>query len=258
MKEILLSKKEFAERRGPFRFDINLLDVNLAQIQFGLLKRVKVEFLEPTNENTISETYESSNPITDLSTVMVECLRRNTHSSPYEIWLTVYDSKKERMRKIRLANGDEKLIISFLDSNSFLPICKNEVLYIDYEFRNLKSIEDYIEQLIAKIVRRTETDVPDYGDFMPVSETFVNPYVCDRRIVGRYGLEIIKMPYDVEPEPKKRFLRANAYEPSGQYKSGMIVKSGTKDEILETLLSETFPTELFIIFDNLRDSLRDL
>ena len=80
----------------------------------------------------------------------------------------------------------------------------------------------------------------------------------DKHIVGQYGLEIFKMPNDVEPDAAKRFLRANAYEPSAQYKAGMVIASGTKAEILDWLRTEDIGEAVGYIFGDLKDSLRDL
>ena len=93
---------------------------------------------------------------------------------------------------------------------------------------------------------------------MNVLKIFDTPVASERNVASRYGLEIFKMPYDVEPDPEMRYLRANAYEPSGQYKSGMIIGSGSKADIIEKLCSEEFANEIGYTFGELRDHLRDI
>ena len=257
MKGLLLNKKEFVERYGPFGFEIHPLDMNLAKMQHGLLQRIKEELFDVLEENTISETFESKNPEENYSTIVVECLRTGTQLAPYAIWLTAYDLKHERKREVKIASGNEERMMEFLNSNSFVPICKENGLYFDYEFKNYHSFRDYTDQLILRILKRAESEVPEHGDFVPLFEFFANPDIkCD--IVGKYGLEIFKMPYDVQPDPTMRYLRANAYESTGNYKAGMIVGSGTKTDILTILQSEDFANDIGYTFGQLKDNLRDL
>lgn len=258
MKGLLLNKKEFVERYGPFRFELHPLDVNLARMQHSLLLRIKEGLFDAPEQKSISETYESKNPEAYYSSVKVECMRTGERLAPYAIWLTVYDLKRERVREVRLTTGDEERIMTFLNATKFEPACKENVLYFDYEFKNYHSFRDYTDQLILRILKRAEDEVPEHGDFAPLFEFLDTPVASERNVASRYGLEIFKMPYDVEPDPKVRYLRANAYEPSGQYKSGMIVGSGSKADIIEKLRSEEFANEIGYTFGELRDHLRDI
>ena len=71
-------------------------------------------------------------------------------------------------------------MMEFLNSNSFVPICKENVLYFDYEFKNYHSFRDYTDQLILRILKRAESEVPEHGDFVPLFEFFANPDIkCD-------------------------------------------------------------------------------
>ena len=258
MKELLLNKKEFVNLYGRSQFELNPLDVNLVKIQQSFTQRIKSELFDNPESNTLSETYDSRNPEAHFSSVKVECHRNGDRLWPYDIWLTVCDVRHEREREVRVFAGDEQSITDFLNSNKFLSKCKDEVLYINYEYKHYHTFRDYTEQLILRIAKRAESEVPENGDFVPVLEMFVNPSVEDKHIVGQYGLEIFKMPNDVEPDPAKRFLRANAYEPSAQYKAGMVITSGTKAEILDWLRTEDIGEAVGYFWGDLKDSLKDL
>lgn len=258
MKVLLLNKKEFAERYGPFRIESNPLDDNLVRMRYDFFHRIKEDLFDAPEQKSISESYESKNPKAHFSSVIVECMRTGERLAPYAIWLTVHDLKHERVKEVRLATGDEERIMTFLNSTQFESAYKENVLYFNYEFKNYHTFKDYTDQLILRILKRAEDEVPEHGDFAPLFEFFDAPVASERNVVSRYGLEIFKMPYDIQPDPMIRYMRANAYDPSGQYRSGMIVGSGTKSDILVQLRSEDFANEIGYTFGELRNHLKDL
>ena len=251
--EILLTQTEFLKQKGPFRFEVNPLDVNLAKMQHALLERVPKELFLNKQTNSVEEKYESHSPQIEVSTIMVDCLRSGNDTS-YSLWLTVYDKERRRKHEQRLASGSDLQIKTYLESSDFVPTCKGYVLYYDYEYKHIQSFEDYVLQLILRTLRRAEKEVPDDGDFPAVRETFTNTDVSTRSDASRYGLEIYKMSDDVQPDRTKRYVEAIAYEPSGQYRADMIVASGTIQTIRETMQSETFLSKVVSVLRKLTDS----
>ena len=251
--EILLTQTEFLKQKGPFRFEVNPLDVNLAKMQHALFERVPKELFLNKQANSVEEKYESHSPQLEVSTIMVDCSCSGNDTS-YNLWLTVYDKEHRRIHEQRLASGSDLQIKTYLESSDFVPTCKGYVLYYDYEYKHIQSFEDYVLQLILRTLRRSEKEVPDDGDFPAVCETFTNVDVSTRSDASRYGLEIYKMPDDVQPDRTKRYLEAIAYEPSGQYRADMIVASGTIQTILETMQSESFLEKVVSVLCKLTDS----
>jgi len=107
-----------------------------------------------------------------------------------------------------------------------------------------QKMKEEIRKLLEVMVQQVKDHVPDYGDFAPVMEFFDNPDPLTTEFVGTYGLKVYKMPKDVVPDPRMRYIEAAAYIPSGRYKSDCNVASGTKDEILATMQTEEFAEKL--------------
>ena len=113
-----------------------------------------------------------------------------------------------------------------------------------------KTMEELIVETLKKLSDQ-EQYIPEYGDFAPVMEFFDNPDKNTQKFVGKYGLKIYKMPKDVVPDPKKRYIEAAAYVPSGTYKSDMTVGSGNKEEVLKILKDPEFVKKLKTVYEEL-------
>ena len=125
------------------------------------------------------------------------------------------------------------------------------------ELKKPRNFKEQVEVMLGKIIMRAEKEVPDFGDFAPVTEFFPNLDSKSSDIVGMYGLTILKFPKDVVPDPRQRYVEASAYEPTGSYKAKMIVASGYKAKILTELRDVKFLLELCYTYGDLADSLRD-
>lgn len=110
-----------------------------------------------------------------------------------------------------------------------------------------------IEKTVECLLKQVEEHVPDYGDFAPIMEFFPNPAEITREFVGTYGLKVYKMPNDVVPDPRMRYIQAAAYVPSGKYKSTMNVASGTKEEIIAIMQEQKFIEDLYASFQELEE-----
>ena len=82
------------------------------------------------------------------------------------------------------------------------------------------SFQEQVDDLVERVTEKVEDNriVPEYGDFSPVLE-FIPNLDEENKTVGKYGLKIYKMPKDVVPDPKKRYIEASAYVPEGDYKA---------------------------------------
>jgi len=115
-------------------------------------------------------------------------------------------------------------------------------------------MEEEIKRIIAIMVQQIKDHVPDYGDFTPIMEFFPNPDKLTKEFVGTYGLKVYKMPKDVVPDPRTRYIQAAAYIPSGIYKSTYNVASGTKEELISILQDPKFAEKLKAAFRELEET----
>lgn len=114
---------------------------------------------------------------------------------------------------------------------------------------NIPTFAEQVENTVKTLKERAEREVAEYGDFMAVTELF--PNLDKETQIGNYALKIFKMPKDVVSDPKKRYLEAAIYMPSGDYKMTMVVGSGTKQEILDMLNQPDFCKKLNKIYGEL-------
>ena len=105
-------------------------------------------------------------------------------------------------------------------------------------------MKEEVNKIIELLVQQVVDHVPEYGDFAPVMEFFDNPDSRTQEFVGKYGLKVFKMPKDIVPDPRKRYIEAAAYIPSGRYKSDCTVASGTKDKIIAIMQTPEFAEKL--------------
>ena len=127
----------------------------------------------------------------------------------------------------------------------------------EVKFDEPRNFREQVEQTLEKLLMRTEREIPDYGDFIPVHEMFPNLDTKSQNIVGMYGLTILKLPQNVRPDPKRRYIEACAYEPTGAYKAKMLVFGGCNDEILSALSDRGLVDKLCDVYATLADSLKD-
>lgn len=114
-----------------------------------------------------------------------------------------------------------------------------------------KTYNDYFYEMLDKVIKRAEMEVPPYGDFVPVYEEFPNQ---DPNLsIDRFKLEVIKLPKHIEPDPKQRFIQAVVYPLAGDYKAETYLAKGEKDEIMKELSSKDFPVKLNNAFARLTD-----
>lgn len=125
------------------------------------------------------------------------------------------------------------------------------------EYEDCQSFQDYVNELVRRTMKRIEEEMPDEGAFSDIFELFCNPDDSTSDIVGKYGLHVFKMRADIVPDPKKRYVQACAYIPSGEYKATLMAGSGTKAEILALMKDQSYANKLNYTFGELLDMLKD-
>ncbi len=117
------------------------------------------------------------------------------------------------------------------------------------------TFQDQVNTLLKVMIEHIEKDVPEYGNFIPILEFFNNLDEETQDIAGKYGLKIYKMPKDIDPDPKMRYLEAAVYEPGGSYKADMVVARGCNADIIAKIQEPEFPYRLNISYGKLLDAL---
>jgi hypothetical protein len=126
------------------------------------------------------------------------------------------------------------------------------------EYEDCQSLQECVDELVRRTIRRVEQDMPEKGKFSDIFELFLNPDKRTADEVWKYGLHIFKMDEDIVPDPTKRFVQASAYILSASYKATLMCGSGTKTEIIAMLSAPSFPEELIETFAELLETLRDI
>lgn len=128
------------------------------------------------------------------------------------------------------------------------------MMTIDDTLKEKKEImKKEIKKIVEIMVQQTRDHVPESGDFAPIFEVFSNPDPALDEYVGKFGLKVYKMQKSIVPDPRKRYVEAAAYVPSGMYKSDCTVASGTKEEIIAIMQTEAFVEKLYESYNYLAD-----
>ncbi len=119
-----------------------------------------------------------------------------------------------------------------------------------------ETVEEFANTAVKSLANRAEREVPQNGDFAPVSERYVNhdPNIYANEML----LQVVPLPPSLKNEPnynKLRYLQAVVKSPIDQPASS-ILKCGTKKQILETLNEKNFSQRVAAKFDELTDDLR--
>ena len=128
------------------------------------------------------------------------------------------------------------------------------MMTIDDTLKEKKEImKKEIKKIVEIMVQQTRDHVPESGDFAPIFEVFSNPDPALDEYVGKCGLKVYKMQKSSVPDPRKRYVEAAAYVPSGMYKSDCTVASGTKEEIIAIMQTEAFVEKLYESYNYFAD-----
>ena len=109
--------------------------------------------------------------------------------------------------------------------------------------------------MLEALINRAEREVPEYGDFAPVYESFKN--TNPKLDIDRYQLKVFKMPKAQVPDETKRYLEAEVFTKAGTYKANILLGFGNKDEIMKQLKSKDFVDNLNNAYAQLVDLIQN-
>ena len=119
-----------------------------------------------------------------------------------------------------------------------------------------ETIEDFANTAVKNLAERAEREVPQDGDFAPVSERYINhnPDVYANEML----LQVVPLPQSLKNEPnynKLRYLQAVVKSPLEQTARSVLL-CGTTTQVLEALNDEKLPLRAAAKFDELAEDLR--
>lgn len=108
-------------------FEIEPLDINIAKIQFELIK-----FFDSKDQKyPISKMYENKDSTLKISELNVLCYKNNEKSDKLNLDVEVWDVKKEKKYIYTLKSGTRQDIADYVKEKVFLFAIKELVLKID-------------------------------------------------------------------------------------------------------------------------------
>ncbi|MCQ2738728.1 MAG: hypothetical protein MJ237_00715 [bacterium] len=118
------------------------------------------------------------------------------------------------------------------------------------------TLNKLIKESFQKLSERAEREVPEYGDFSPVFETFKNP---DNTLCATdFLIQISKPPKTVENHQTIRNFELVAYNFPSPYKISTILKTGTKEELMQKLQNENIYEEIESRLKSIAKDLKDV
>lgn len=119
-----------------------------------------------------------------------------------------------------------------------------------------ETIEDFANTAVKNLAERAEREVPQDGDFAPVSERYINhnPDIYANEML----LQVVPLPQSLKNEPnynKLRYLQAVVKSPLEQPARSVLV-CGTKKDVLTALNENNFSQRVQAKLEELADDLR--
>lgn len=119
-----------------------------------------------------------------------------------------------------------------------------------------ETIEDFANTAVKNLANRAEREVPQDGDFAPVSERYINhnPDIYANEML----LQVVPLPQSLKNEPnynKLRYLQAVVKSPLEQPARSVLV-CGTKKDVLAALNENNFSQRVQAKLEELADDLR--
>ena len=123
MEQIILNDKNFIDKVETISlvFEINPLDVNLAQIQLNFINKI-----ENSNEKNVelSASYISENPLLNVSEIKIFTEEESFGKS---LKLTLLNKSQTRIYIYNIITGTQENLINFIRSKDFIRISKNVI-----------------------------------------------------------------------------------------------------------------------------------
>ena len=120
---------------------------------------------------------------------------------------------------------------------------------------NTEELSMYIKVALSELKNR-DREIPDYGDFSPVEESFENP---DKNLPATdFAIKIVKPPKNIENHEKLRDIYLIAKKHPLPYQAQRLMAVGEKADILKKLDSEELYNDILEATESLANDLNDI
>jgi len=111
-------------------FQVLPLDINIAKMQFNMLKRYEDELPENNNFPPIIEVYKNEDTRVDFSEINITCKGKETDKTRKEITITISHKKNDIQAFKKIFEGNKKEIMEYLNDKNkpFFTTVKSTVL----------------------------------------------------------------------------------------------------------------------------------
>lgn len=118
-----------------------------------------------------------------------------------------------------------------------------------------KFLVEEITELRDTIRCRCEREMPEYGDFAPIVESFDNK---DKSIhAGNIQLKCAKAPNNIENHHKKRYVQVILHDPNNVNYAESILVTGDKYDVMAEISRDKFIENLKLKITELSDILKN-
>ncbi len=107
-----------SENKINTSFSINPLDINLAKMQFNILKKYENEISAVYNYSSIIEEYTSKDPTLDIS--LIQIIFKSLDENLKSIELVFYNKKQTEKYNAVLCEGTNEFILNYLKKQDFV------------------------------------------------------------------------------------------------------------------------------------------
>ena len=132
----ILNIKTIAEnmKKKVQSFELNPLDISIAQMQMNLQKRLPLEVPEHGDFAPVVEKFVSKDPTMNISSVKIVC-KKSDKEAPKQKLRTLEISIESKtgadVYKCVIADGDKKSITDIVKEKDFFTLCKTIALDVD-------------------------------------------------------------------------------------------------------------------------------
>lgn len=109
-------------------FKINPLDINLAKMQFNLIKKIESDSFFDEEFKLSVEKYQSKDPTLDISDVSIILNKTLENKEEFILSIEILNKQKTKKEEFELFKGSRKNLISFIKSTSFFEKAKVLIL----------------------------------------------------------------------------------------------------------------------------------
>lgn len=121
---------------------------------------------------------------------------------------------------------------------------------------NMDNLNVKIEELIKNLISQVIEHVPETGDFTAVYSEFKN---TDKKLcLTDIMLKVEAVPSHIENYVSRRYLTCVGYKLPAPIKGSMILKAGSKSEILDYLNDDSLTERISKTILDLNDNLLDV